>query len=341
MSDSCILQGTQEYINDCFEAAVIKFTEAYNLDNHKISALLYRGSSLISLGQYQKAIEDFNLVEQSGEKLFETFYKRGIAYFYLEDFKVAYDNFLKAVAISQFQEQRDNVDKWMSKIKIESKQTGLPLSTNTNISANTQMFTQSWKQDNRWIYIHLESKSAIDTNALKVNLLKRAVNIIYNNTDVYSLSLCNAIKPVESSFEILENALAIDIKIKKEIDNFDWINVDQDKLGQNNTTLQSYPSSSKKKKDWDQIDKEITKQLNAEPEDEGFNALMKQIYSRGDEETRRAMIKSMQTSGGTVLSTNWGEVAAKDYEGKDRPEAPKGQEWGNKQEAISRANNNN
>ena len=38
-------------------------------------------------------------------------------------------------------------------------------------------------------------------------------------------------------------------------------------------------------------------------------------------------MKSYQTSGGTVLSTNWGEVADKDYEGKDRPDAPEGQMW--------------
>jgi hypothetical protein len=46
------------------------------------------------------------------------------------------------------------------------------------------------------------------------------------------------------------------------------------------------------------------------------------------------MVKSFQTSGGTVLyiiiyiniirSTNWDEVKTKDYEEKDRPDAPKG-----------------
>lgn len=39
------------------------------------------------------------------------------------------------------------------------------------------------------------------------------------------------------------------------------------------------------------------------------------------------MIKSYQTSGGTVLSTNWDEVAKKDYEGKDRPDPVDGTEW--------------
>lgn len=43
-----------------------------------------------------------------------------------------------------------------------------------------------------------------------------------------------------------------------------------------------------------------------------------------DEETKRAMMKSYQTSGGTVLSTNWKEVATKDYEKEIT--APNGQE---------------
>ena len=36
------------------------------------------------------------------------------------------------------------------------------------------------------------------------------------------------------------------------------------------------------------------------------------------------MVKSFQTSGGTVLSTNWKEVKEKNYE--NEREAPKGQE---------------
>ena len=82
-------------------------------------------------------------------------------------------------------------------------------------------------------------------------------------------------------------------------------------------------------KNWDKIDQELKKDLeNEKPEgDAALNGLFKQIYERADEDTRRAMMKSYQTSGGTVLSTNWGEVKEKDYEGRDRPSAPDGQMW--------------
>ena len=77
-------------------------------------------------------------------------------------------------------------------------------------------------------------------------------------------------------------------------------------------------------RDWDKIEKQLKDQEKDEkPEgDEAMNKLFQTIYASADEDTRRAMIKSYQTSGGTVLSTNWGEVKDKDYE-KERS-APKG-----------------
>lgn len=80
-------------------------------------------------------------------------------------------------------------------------------------------------------------------------------------------------------------------------------------------------------KNWDVVEKEVEKELDAEkPQgEEALNNLFKQIYGNADEDTRRAMVKSMQTSGGTVLSTNWDEVGKSDYE-KER-QAPKGMEW--------------
>mmetsp|Transcript_32350 Transcript_32350/g.52281 ORF Transcript_32350/g.52281 Transcript_32350/m.52281 type:complete len:393 (-) Transcript_32350:570-1748(-) len=91
----------------------------------------------------------------------------------------------------------------------------------------------------------------------------------------------------------------------------------------------SYPTSSKKKNNWDQIDKEISKELEQEKPagEDALNKLLQDIYSKGNEETRRAMNKSFVESGGTVLSTNWTEVGVKQVEGS----APKGMDmkkWG-------------
>ena len=130
------------------------------------------------------------------------------------------------------------------------------------------------------------------------------------------------------------------LTLKKAIENVNWISLEKGvevkplTIASPITTngvqqTPSYPSSSKNKKNWDKIDKEITKEESKDKPvgDAALNALFKQIYERADENTRRAMIKSYQTSGGTVLSTNWDEVAKKDYEGKDRPEAPEEQMW--------------
>ena len=57
--------------------------------------------------------------------------------------------------------------------------------------------------------------------------------------------------------------------------------------------------------------------------DAAVNDFFQKLYKDADEDTRRAMLKSYQESGGTTLSTNWSEV------GKGRVEVkpPEGSEW--------------
>ena len=78
----------------------------------------------------------------------------------------------------------------------------------------------------------------------------------------------------------------------------------------------AYPSSkaaqTKRPTDWDKLEAELDAEEEEAPSgDAALNKLFQDIYGKADEETRRAMNKSFQESGGTVLSTSWAEIGAK------------------------------
>ncbi|KAH7968655.1 hypothetical protein HPB52_010511 [Rhipicephalus sanguineus] len=62
-------------------------------------------------------------------------------------------------------------------------------------------------------------------------------------------------------------------------------------------------------KNWDSIVKETENEK--EEGDAALNSLFQKIYAEGSDEVKRAMNKSFMESGGTVLSTNWEEIAGK------------------------------
>ena len=124
------------------------------------------------------------------------------------------------------------------------------------------------------------------------------VHLSYNDI-VISLELSNEINPTESTSTATTKK--VELKLKKVTEGANWLKVEKDgeaKLLATGVVQQgptpSYPTSSKNKKNWDQLDKQITKEIATEkPEgDAALNSLFKQIYERADENTRRAMIKS-------------------------------------------------
>jgi len=86
----------------------------------------------------------------------------------------------------------------------------------------------------------------------------------------------------------------------------------------------SYPSSSQRAKDWNKLEAEIKKN-EKENKDEvaDANSIFQQLYRDSDENTRRAMNKSMYESGGTCLNMNWEEVS----KGNVTCDPPDGMEW--------------
>eukprot|EP01035_Chromulina_nebulosa_P019409 gene19409-25284_t len=100
--------------------------------------------------------------------------------------------------------------------------------------------------------------------------------------------------------------------------------IKQDNNIESSTKL-TIPKAYSSNKDWDRIGTEIVREVEGDAGEDPLKKLFSDIYSKADPDTRRAMNKSFQTSGGTVLSTNWSEVQRADYEKQKK--APKGMEW--------------
>ncbi|CEP03844.1 unnamed protein product (mitochondrion) [Plasmodiophora brassicae] len=136
------------------------------------------------------------------------------------------------------------------------------------------------------------------------------------------IHLFATIVPGQSKFELNRYKLQL---IMKKATPGSWPRVQHD-VNSDSNLIALYPTSSKKKQDWGSIERQVIEEEEKETPDgdAALNKLFQQIYRNASDETKRAMIKSYQTSGGTVLSTNWEEVKDKDYE--EKIEAPTGME---------------
>jgi len=113
-----------------------------------------------------------------------------------------------------------------------------------------------------------------------------------------NLSLLKAI--VHDKVEVAANITKIDISMEKKEPNVNWESLEVPESPNKIPIKVAYPTSSKIKKDWSKIDKEIEKEEGPSNEDNGMG-FFKELYARSDENTRKAMMKSYMESGGTSL----------------------------------------
>ncbi|KAH7135124.1 SGS domain-containing protein [Dendryphion nanum] len=213
-----------------------------------------------------------------------------------------------------------------------------------------------WYQSNDTVSFTLMAKG-VDKEKAVVDITKDALSITFPITDPSTGSTSDfsfdieplylEVNPDTSTFQI--KATKIDVTLKKAQPGIKWHALE----GTRDTSASSdekptiprhilsttdappaYPTSSRKgAKDWDKVAEDLSKKKvkteDGEDDEGGIDdegdetsAFFKKLYSGATPEQQRAMMKSYSESGGTVLSTDWSQVAKKTVV----PEPPEGME---------------
>jgi suppressor of G2 allele of SKP1 len=332
-------KALMDFISDNYEKSIEtlnELIEKYSTSKSLSSYILYRAKSKNEGEKYEEALKDIETLEKNSsyEKGFNFYITKGIINYNLSKFvesKMNFTSALQSISANDL-EHRNKLIPWMNKVDIELKESGI-IDFN-KINKGELKMIYNWIQTGDYITVDITSNHNINEYDIKINVKSIEFISKLSNEVKYIINLTNNIIPDKSKYNIT-SSMKIKLELKKEVENFNWVNLENkyetiDPINNQKDKIGYYPTSSKVKKDWSQIDKEYDKEEKEDAtkdSNEGMWKLFRDIYERGDEKTRRAMIKSFQTSSGTVLSTNWDDVKDKDYEGKDRPEAPKGQEW--------------
>lgn len=165
---------------------------------------------------------------------------------------------------------------------------------------------------------------------VKVQLQPRSVEVVIGldtgSEYQLNLDLADEITPTESKFEVLSTKIEIKMKKARTVK---WealegqagsVKAWDSVVDQSGPSAHAYPSSSrhaaKTGRDWDKLAKESGADEEEKLEgDAALNKVFAGIYKNASDEQRKAMMKSFQESGGTVLSTNWEEVGKGEVKG--------------------------
>ncbi|KAG7395904.1 Suppressor of G2 allele of SKP1 [Phytophthora boehmeriae] len=347
-------QGNALFVDEAYEEAVESYTKALETQPQDADALSKRAAAYLKLHKLQEAAADASRAAELDATLHMAHMRHGMAQFELEQFADAKRAFQRGkqatpkaneTLIKRFQT-------WIRKCDAELDSDGegelivpdeAPMQTQSAAPVTPlpkkPTIRHEWYQSATHVTVSiLQKKLAQDDVEVTIEPRKICVRVKLDGefVEAFNETLFEEIAADESIWKVL--GTKVELKLKKKSNGVHWDKLEE-AVYQTPTQVMTGPAAVFEAKpdkvarpyassrDWNQIEKVIGEELEAEkPEgEEAMQKLFRDIYAKADENTRKAMNKSFQTSGGTVLSTNWKEVADKDYE-KERT-APDGMEW--------------
>ncbi|BGP17726.1 hypothetical protein JCM10213_005307 [Rhodosporidiobolus nylandii] len=211
----------------------------------------------------------------------------------------------------------------------------------------TSKIRHEWYQTESAVVVSVFIRNVKEED-LKVELQERSVSLsvhLPTGSDVvFDLDpLAHAIDVGASTHRVLQPK--IELTLKKKEGGIKWTKIEGEDeaasamapAGENANPTHAYPSSSRKRHNWDAIVKESAAE-DAEAEkaaqkgpnaggDKALNELFQKLYADATDDQRRAMIKSYQESNGTALSTDWKDVSSRKVETRP-PDSMVAKKWG-------------
>ncbi|KAG0373090.1 Protein SGT1 A [Mortierella sp. AD032] len=332
-------QGSHAFADEDYEEAVNFYTKAIEINASHVEIFLKRSATYQKIGKDKEAYEDAlkalalikekPSVDVSVEAKAQL--RKGVAAFHLHDYQTAKVALEACHALSP--DQR-TLASWMRKNEQElAKQpkvaapapapvaapalvVATPAAPAAAVTPTVHRVRHEWYQNDSYVTISVFIKN-VKKESVNINITDNALSVsvkMPTGSD-YSLELdplSHSIIPAESKFEVLSTK--IEIQLKKERFAIKWGALEGDDVNAgsmattNALAAPAYPSSSRKTKNWDALEKEAAKDEDKADGDKALNQLFAQIYKDADDNTKRAMMKSFTESNGTCLSTNWDEV---------------------------------
>lgn len=351
-------EATKECIAEHFDTAHDLYIKALECNSSGIDALIGLSNVSIKQEKFAKAQDYADKAIDVARKMPSTetqtlcasaFLKGGLACFHRGEYRRAKDYFQEGLKYDS--SPKTGLNQWvhwcdekMEKCAAKSKD-GAQAALAQELSqahidppkppVQEAKIKHDWYQTETTVVVEIRLKGS-KKDQVKVDMTAKELSVsapIPGRQSEYCLNidLAHEIQPEKSTFNVMSTKIEIKLMKKDGIrwnvlegeDNFpsSFTPAPSAASGSDNPKPPSHPG----KKDWSKIEKDLEKELEDEkPEGEAaLNDLFAKIYRDGDDNLRRAMNKSFQESGGTVLSTNWDEIK----QGKTDVKPPDGMEF--------------
>ncbi|KAG0366268.1 SGS domain-containing protein [Gamsiella multidivaricata] len=338
-------QGSHSFADEDYEEALSYYSKAIEINATHAEIFLKRSATYQKLGKDKEAYEDavraLSLIKEKPgvdvEVEAKAQLRKGVAAFHLQDYQTAK---LALEACQVLSPEQRTLASWIRKNEQELAKlpkpapAAAPASEATPVASPTVSLSPAttpvpapltpaahrvrheWYQNDTFVTISVFIKNT-KKEAVDINITEKALSVsvkMPTGSD-YNLELdplSHEVIPSESKYEVLSTK--IEIQLKKQVFGIKWgaLEGNDANAGSMATVSASatpaYPTSSKKAKNWDALEKEVAKDEEKADGDKALNQLFAQIYKDADDNAKRAMMKSFTESNGTCLSTNWDEV---------------------------------